>query len=698
MPGTRRRAASYYGAMAPSRPARAQTFTAWLSGLGVGRLTDMAMRRPDTLHPLPRDLRAFTARASSRASVARAVDHLNAPELDCLLRLARTAEDPLDSVPATPGPALDALILLGLVWPAHPGTGPEQLDGTGDEDGTPGASPLTVRLQPEVFRVLRAEETGAESALDRLRDVNERGDPREHSEQPGLAGPPGFTPVPLPAERAAHLVAGTVTSTIGLIIALLDAIDADPPRRLRSGGMGRRDAQRLAQVLDTDRAELGFAVELAYSAALIGEDEEHWLPTRRAGQFSALAVPEQWAVLMQSWWTSLRQPAGDDDTALLAPGTERAGLPGLRAEVLRELTDVPEGTVIPRAELAARLRWRRPLGFARRESLLPGVIDGVIRLGLATRPLRGDALGCSPAGRRWSAGERNGAREEMMALLPAHTHEVLLQADLTAIVPGVPDPELREFLASVATPRGRGQGQIFRFTPESVTAGMHRGLTAEAILERLGAWSPTGIPQPLEYLIADAARRFGRIRVGRARGYVRTEEPDELERILAQQPIGLGLQRIAPTVAVSAVTPVALTQALEEIGVKAVAEQDGVPVVTAEPPPRAPEPSAPAISSGPRALPGEAVRAAAERWLAEPAEEAQEGTANAPESLAGRLQDAASAGRAVIVTAADSRGGAHELHIVPLSVHGGRIRARRVADDAEITLVLHRVQAVRPAP
>ncbi|GAB3050806.1 helicase-associated domain-containing protein [Sediminivirga luteola] len=680
--------------MAPSRPARAQTFTAWLSGLDAGQVAAMAMRRPDTLHPLPRDLRAFTARASSRASVARAVDHLNAPELTCLLRLAEAAEDPLGSVPAEPGPALDALILLGLVWPAHPGSGPAGLSGADGEAPAHDGPPLAVRLQPEIFRVLRAEETDAQAALSGLGDVGGHDD---LSGQPGPAGPPGFTPAPLPADRAAHLVAGTVTSTIGLIIALLDAIDADPPRRLRSGGMGRRDAQRLAQTLDTDQAELAFAVELAYGAALIGEDEEHWLPTRRAGEFSALAVPEQWAKLMQSWWASLRQPAGNDDVALLAPGSERAGLPGLRAEVLRELTEVPEGTVVPRAELAARLRWRRPLGFARRESLLPGVIDGAIRLGLATRPLRGDAIGCSPAGRRWSAGERNGAREEMAALLPAHTHEVLLQADLTAIVPGVPAPELRGFLTSVATPRGRGQGQIFRFTPESVTAGMHRGLTAQTILERLREWSPTGIPQPLEYLIADADRRFGRIRVGRARGYVRTEEPDELERILAQQPIGLGLQRIAPTVAISAVTPVALIQALEEIGVRAVAEQDGVPVVTTEPPPRAPEPSAPAISSGPRALPGEAVRAAAERWLAEPAEEPQEGAASAPESLAGRLQDAASAGRAVIVTAADSRGGAHQLHIVPLSVHGGRIRARRVADDAEITLVLHRVQAVRPA-
>jgi hypothetical protein len=59
------------------------------------------------------------------------------------------------------------------------------------------------------------------------------------------------------------------------------------------------------------------------------------------------------------------------------------------------------------------------------------------------------------------------------------------------------------------------------------------------------------LPQPLEYLIADTARKHGQLRVGAIHCYLRCEDPSVLTEILADKKIDLGLRQIAPTVLVS---------------------------------------------------------------------------------------------------------------------------------------------------
>src|SRR5262249_20537279 len=130
------------------------------------------------------------------------------------------------------------------------------------------------------------------------------------------------------------------------------------------------------------------------------------------------------------------------------------------------------------------------------------------------------------------------------------------------------------------------------------------GRTSADILDLLRSRSRTPLPQALEYLVTDEARRHGRLRVGHVAAYVRCEDESALAELLAdRRSVGLGLRRIAPTVAVTAVQPGALLEELRAIGHAPVAETPGGGVLLHRPDVRrAPvqPPPAPVLREPPR--------------------------------------------------------------------------------------------------
>jgi hypothetical protein len=149
----------------------------------------------------------------------------------------------------------------------------------------------------------------------------------------------------------------------------------------------------------------------------------------------------------------------------------------------------------------------------------------------------------------WTEALRSGAPADAAAIaehLPAEIDRVYLQADLTAIAPGPLAPPLDLRLRSIAVRESRAQASTYRFTAESLGAGMTEGETADSVREFLGALSLTGIPQPLQYLIESTAARHGmvRVRADEASGRTVVESPDPalLETIAVDQslrPLGL---------------------------------------------------------------------------------------------------------------------------------------------------------------
>src|SRR5699024_3050648 len=140
-----------------------------------------------------------------------------------------------------------------------------------------------------------------------------------------------------------------------------------------------------------------------------------------------------------------------------------------------------------------------------------------------------------------------------------------LQAVLTSIVPGAPVPELPALLRRCDVLATRGVAGGHRFTQQSMRAALDTGWTADYRLNSLTRLSATELPQPLDYLVHDVARRHGQLRAGAAGSYLRGDDATRLEALLAHRDLGhLQLRQIAPTVLVSPVGPAVLVEALRE--------------------------------------------------------------------------------------------------------------------------------------
>jgi hypothetical protein len=175
----------------------------------------------------------------------------------------------------------------------------------------------------------------------------------------------------------------------------------------------------------------------------------------------------------------------------------------------------------------------------------------------------------------------------MSAHLPSPVDHILVQADLTAVAPGPLVGGLGSFMRLAADVESRGGATVYRFTPESVRRALDAGWTAADFTETVRRSSRTPVPQPLEYLVADVARKHGQTRIGGAAAYIRSDDEAVLDTMLASRDLTpLRLRRLAPTVLVSSADPRVLVDLLRDNGFAPVHEgQDGA-VVHAETPRR----------------------------------------------------------------------------------------------------------------
>jgi hypothetical protein len=160
-------------------------------------------------------------------------------------------------------------------------------------------------------------------------------------------------------------------------------------------------------------------------------------------------------------------------------------------------------------------------------------------------------------------------------------HTARLQADLTAVVTGEPSAALAELLDLAGDCEVRATASIWRFTPASVRRAFDAGLSQSDLLDRLKAVAQSGLPQALEYLISDVARRFGAVRVTGTGSCLVSDDAILLQEIAADRRLrALGLRLLAPTVLASAKPLAETTRALRDAGyAPAAVGADGQPVV-----------------------------------------------------------------------------------------------------------------------
>lgn len=149
----------------------------------------------------------------------------------------------------------------------------------------------------------------------------------------------------------------------------------------------------------------------------------------------------------------------------------------------------------------------------------------------------------------WSRGLVEGTAldtDSLREALPAEIDRIYLQADLTAVAPGPLAPPLDLRLRRIARRESRAQASTYRFTAESIGAGLTDGESAESIRHFLRELSLTGIPQPLDYVIDTTAARHGSVTVrsdaGSPNTIVESSDPHLLDLVVIDQalrPVGL---------------------------------------------------------------------------------------------------------------------------------------------------------------
>ena len=534
---------------------------------------------------------------------------------------------------------------------------------------------------------------------------------------------------------------------VRLVAALLEEWGREGGTIRRTGGVSARALARTADALDLEADAAARIIEIAAGAGLLGLDDDGaaWVPSSQAAGWLADSLPQRWAPLALAWSGSARIPwltgTRDDDgtlRAVLSPDLEAGWAARLRARVLALLDDLPPGASATPAFVRAALTWQSP-----RRPIPGGAISAVLAEAETLGITGGGAL--TEAGRilarRAAASldeqdpglsggsggvsgpnhaEETGGDEQVEPLsddealtaleaalaadLPAAVEMILVQSDLTAIVPGRPAPELAALLERTSVVESRGGALTVRFTPESVRGALDVGYRAEEITQAIGRYSPAPLPDSLSVLIQDAARHHGAVRVRAVSALLRVGDEATAAGLLAEPRLkDLGLDEVAPGILVATASAGQVLRELRATGLAPVTEDASGHLVvgpaTAQQARRAPEPSRPGSEhSVRRRRPGrrelatlvgrlrvgqEALQAAGEAAVA-----------TDPVHALAVLRQAQSSRSRLRLTLAGPDGAVQERQVRVMAVEPGRVRLRDVVRETELTVAVHRIVSV----
>ncbi|MFE0458205.1 helicase-associated domain-containing protein [Kitasatospora sp. NPDC058965] len=643
-PVPRSRLARLLDATAGERAAGLDTALTALAGQGL-----LWTGPGDRLHPNPTLRQVWPAPLGRPAPLADLLAGAGSAELRELLTVLRlpvpvARRDRLAELSALLG---DPEAVADLLAGAPPAVRPLLLEGAGTAP-----APLAV-AEPAGLAAQWAHERGL-----LVRDPHGYGPSRVPGEVVlALRGPswhPPFDPVPPLPELApvseaevAREAAAAATAFTTRAAALLAACAAHPPTLLKGGGLGPRELGRLARTAHCAEPLVRLVLECALGAGLLlgggrpdGRRTSH--PPRTTGRppdpaaeggplqltaeyedWRTRPPAEQYGALVVAWLTMPYTPTATVDPqgrpwpALLArpasPCCRHA-----RRGLLTAAGRLPAGHGAAAAAGLGRLvAWHRPQAGRLPDQAWPfaTVIAEAELLGVVARGTL-SPLGAALAG--YSAEQPGPLREAARELLPGATDRARIGADLTAVVAGPPSAGLAALLDAAAERETHGTASIWRFTAEGVRRALDGGRSPQQLTAELArAADLDRLPQPLAYLIADTARRHGRVKVLASGCVLHGDDPALLAELAAHRALAhLRLRRLAPTVLVSAAGPDRTLAALRAEGYAPAAEgADGLLLVDRPapvPPPRGSAPARPA-----RALPtGTALRRLAAQLLA----------------------------------------------------------------------------------
>ena len=583
-----------------------RSFSDYLRSVDDAALLDLFTARPDLVTPVPPDIASLAVRACSAPSLARAIDSLNLWQFQVLEAAASLNEPFLEkSVVALTDKeakgALEHLVKIGLVYPSDDGMRlPTQLR---DVIGTEPAG-----LGPASMAKLKLSElddapADAKKVLERLvwgpprgsvGDIKNPGPgvnwllekkflvpldqrtvilPREvaialrggkiHKErfikQPSLSGAKRI-------EQQVNLAAiANISTVLRWVEELLNFWADEPADALRAGGLGVRDLKIISTHLGVDESCTAFVAELAYLASLISIDaDDRILPSNKFDIWLMQTPADRWQMLASQWLITSRVSGlvgrvEAKNVAALGPELDRVNAARVRALTL-ELLRENQGIAPEWNSFKEVLSWRAPV--RRNSSLQDELAEWTLR--------EAEWLGITGQGALSKFGSQFLNGDDLSSInedLPKTVDHILIQSDNTAIAPGPLEHEISQALAMMAEIESRGGATVYRFTESTIRRALDHGKTGDEIKTFLVKTSKTPMPQPLEYLIADVAKKHGKLRVGNTSSFIRCEDTALISQIMNDKKLEiLALRRISPEVVICDMDATDAMRVLRECG------------------------------------------------------------------------------------------------------------------------------------
>ena len=712
------------------------TFADELRARADDALASIFKLRPDLVSPVPNDFSALAARATSTPSLVRALDSINMwhyqiIEAACALPEPFKKSEIVSVTSEETAFALDHLWQMGLLYKEgnnyRTPTNLKML--IGDEPA--GLGPIAVKKFD--FSILKEIPKASEEVLAKLTWGPPRG-------QIGNIKKPGnaigwlldngvlvaldSNTVALPRDVAIKLRGGKIhkemvskapnligkevvqkqidlaaTANISTILRwceeLLHNLSDEPPTALRTGGLGVRDLKKIAEHLGIDETCAGFVAELCYLGGLLVIDsDDQILPTSAFDIWLTKSAEERWYSLVVLWLDTSRVSGligkiSDKNVAPLGPELDRAGASLIRRSTLKVLNDNPQLTPDVKS-LQEIVKWINP------QRANNDYVEWTLR--------EAEWLGITGQGALSTFGSNLLNEKEVLEIesaLPKPVDHILIQADNSAVAPGPLTPELASEMGTIADIESRGGATVYRFSDSSIRRGLDHGKTGDQIKTFLSKISKTPMPQPLEYLITDIAKRHGRLRVGSAHTYIRCEDEGLVQQILHDKKCEhLRLRKIAPQVLVTDFELAEVIGELREFGYLPAAENSGG-VLLSQPNLRRSKsrPKPPRIISEFTA-PKDAIVTAAVKTIragerSKKVEPIIPGTSS-NETLA-LINQYINEGKSLIISYADNNGGVSNRIIEPISISLGTLTARDETSDEILQFRIPRINGVAPS-
>jgi hypothetical protein len=367
-------------------------------------------------------------------------------------------------------------------------------------------------------------------------------------------------------ERQVNLAAiANVSTVLRWVEELLNFWADEPADALRAGGLGVRDLKIVSTHLGVDESCTAFVAELAYLASLISFDaDDRILPSNKFDIWLMQTPADRWQMLASQWLITSRVSGlvgrvEAKNVAALGPELDRVNAARVRALTL-ELLRENEGIAPDWNSFKEVLSWRAPV--RRNSSLQEELAEWTLR--------EAEWLGITGQGAISKFGAQFLNGDDLSSInedLPKTVDHILIQSDNTAIAPGPLEHEISQALAMMAEIESRGGATVYRFTESTIRRALDHGKTGDEIKTFLIKTSKTPMPQPLEYLIADVAKKHGKLRVGNTSSFIRCEDTALISQIMNDKKLEiLALRRIAPEVVICDMDATDAMRVLRECG------------------------------------------------------------------------------------------------------------------------------------